>query len=264
MRKLLVSILFTLLIISTMGFILSSCRLVGSGTTLRPTLDSTNASPWVSSPKSFTPTSAEIIPSSYSETTTTVELSTLSILPTETSSKKPTESPSKQPTETPFSFFYFFPLQPPSLASFSEGVISHGYPATDIFAPEGTKFVAVTSGVVDFVSNKDTWDALKDDPATRGGLSVAIIGDDGVRYYGSHLSSVQGGIKPGIRVEAGQLLGFVGHTGDARNTQSHLHFGISRPSYPEDWKARRGQVDPYAYLFAWRSGVNITPGLPSP
>jgi murein DD-endopeptidase MepM/ murein hydrolase activator NlpD len=159
---------------------------------------------------------------------------------------------------------YFFPVQPPGLVSFAEGLASHGYPATDIFAPVGTMVVAVTSGVVDFVSYQDIWDPQADDPATRGGLSVAILGDDGVRYYGSHLSKIQTGIGRGVRVAAGQVLGYVGHSGDARNTDPHLHFGISRPSYPEDWKARRGQVDPYAYLFAWRSGLNLMPDLPAP
>jgi len=95
----------------------------------------------------------------------------------------------------------------------------------------GTKFVAVTNGVVNFVSYKDTWDPAHDDPAVRGGLSVAIIGDDGLRYYGSHLSAIAAGIAPGVRVKAGQLLGLVGNSGDARTTLSHLHFGISRPHH---------------------------------
>jgi murein DD-endopeptidase MepM/ murein hydrolase activator NlpD len=159
---------------------------------------------------------------------------------------------------------YVFPLQPPGLSGFAEGTSSHGYPATDIFAPVGTKFVAVTDGVVDFVSYTDTWDPATDDPAVRGGLSVAIIGDDGVRYYGSHLSAIASGIQQGMRVSAGQLLGLVGKTGDARNTDSHLHFGISAPSTPDDWKARRGQVDPYPFLQAWKDGHNVTPPLPSP
>jgi murein DD-endopeptidase MepM/ murein hydrolase activator NlpD len=63
-------------------------------------------------------------------------------------------------------------------------------------------------------------------------------------------------------VKAGQLLGLVGNSGDARTTLSHLHFGISRPTTPEDWKARRGQVDPFPYLQAWRDGHNVTPPLP--
>ena len=150
------------------------------------------------------------------------------------------------------------------MAGFAEGTASHGYPATDIFAPTGTKFVAVTDGLVDFVSSKDLWDPIKDDPALRGGLSVAIIGDDGVRYYGAHLSAIAAGIAPGVRVKARQLLGLVGNSGDARKTLPHLHFGISRPTYPEDWKSRRGQVDPFPFLQAWRDGHNITPPLPFP
>jgi peptidoglycan LD-endopeptidase LytH len=161
-------------------------------------------------------------------------------------------------------FRYVFPVQPPGIAGFAEGTASHGYPATDIFAPVGTKFVAVTDGMVDFVSYTDTWDPATDDPAVRGGLSIAIVGDDGVRYYGSHLSAIAEGIKPGIRVNAGQLLGLVGKTGDARNTDSHLHFGISRPSTPGDWKARRGQVDPFPFLQVWMDGHNVTPPLPTP
>jgi murein DD-endopeptidase MepM/ murein hydrolase activator NlpD len=121
----------------------------------------------------------------------------------------------------------------------------------------------VTSGVVDFVSYKDLWDPNHDDPALRGGLSVAILGDDGLRYYGSHLSAIAAGIAPGVRVTAGQALGLVGNTGDARTTTSHLHFGISRPTTPDDWKARRGQVDPFPYLQAWRDGHNVTPPLPA-
>jgi murein DD-endopeptidase MepM/ murein hydrolase activator NlpD len=180
------------------------------------------------------------------------------VLPTATLTPTPTVTA----TATEVSFIHIFPLQPTWAASFAEGTASHGYPATDIFAVVGTKFVAVTNGVVNFVSYKDTWDPAHDDPAVRGGLSVAIIGDDGLRYYGSHLSAIAAGIAPGVRVKAGQLLGLVGNSGDARTTLSHLHFGISRPTTPEDWKARRGQVDPFPYLQAWRDGHNVTPPLP--
>ena len=40
------------------------------------------------------------------------------------------------------------------------------------------------------MSTKDVWDPKVNDGATRGGLSVTIFGDDGVRYYGSHLSAI--------------------------------------------------------------------------
>jgi peptidoglycan LD-endopeptidase LytH len=115
---------------------------------------------------------------------------------------------------------------------------------------------------VEFVSYEDKWDPATDDPALRSGLAVAIIGDDGVRYYGSHLSAIAVGIKPGLRVSSGQLLGTVGETGNARGRGIHLHFGISHPTFPEDWKVRRGEVDPLTYLDAWKKGENLTPILP--
>lgn len=152
---------------------------------------------------------------------------------------------------------HVFPLEPASAGDYASG--HHDYPATDIFAPAGTRFVAVTSGRVDFVSRVDEWDPNVDDPATRGGISVAIVGDDGVRYYGSHLSRVAPGIKPGVRVEAGELLGLTGNSGNAATTAPHLHFGVSRPTFAEDWEVRRGEVDTFPLLQAWEAGRNVTP-----
>ncbi len=124
--------------------------------------------------------------------------------------------------------------------------------------------MAVTNGVVDFVSDEDKWDPDVNDEAVAGGLCVAIIGDDGIRYYGSHLSAVADGIRRGVRVHAGQLLGLTGKSGNAANTSPHLHFGISHPTYPEDWQIRRGELDPYPYLVAWSRGDDITPQFPTP
>jgi murein DD-endopeptidase MepM/ murein hydrolase activator NlpD len=153
---------------------------------------------------------------------------------------------------------HVFPVQG---AKVSYSPYHHDYPAADIFCPVGSQFVAVTDGVIDYVSREDVWDPATDDPAVRGGLSVALIGDDGMRYYGSHLSAVADGIEPGVRVAAGQLLGLTGKTGDARSTSPHLHFGISHPTTPTDWKVRRGEISPYRYLRAWQRGENLTPAL---
>ncbi|MBA3944811.1 MAG: peptidoglycan DD-metalloendopeptidase family protein [Herpetosiphonaceae bacterium] len=163
------------------------------------------------------------------------------------------------PTSAVKSRVYLFPVQPARDVSY--GTCHHDYPATDIFTPVGSVFVAVTGGVVDFVSYTDTWEPQTDDPVVRGGLSVAMIGDDGIRYYGSHLSQIAAGIQPGVRVAAGQRLGLTGKTGDARFTPAHLHFGISRPTAPDDWRVRRGETSPYRYLIAWRRGINLTPVL---
>ena len=139
------------------------------------------------------------------------------------------------------------------------GVSHHDYPATDIFAPAGSAFVAPTSGKVDWISRTDRWNPGVDDPATRGGLSVAIIGDDGIRYYGSHLREIAPSIKVGRRVHVGEKLGEVGNSGDARGIATHLHFGISHPTHPSDWEVRRGEVGPYPYLNAWKAGESVTP-----
>jgi len=154
---------------------------------------------------------------------------------------------------------YVFPIEPAEAARF--GQCHHTYPATDIFAAAGSRYIAVTDGIIDFVSAEDLWSAQNDDPEVRGGLSIALVGDDGVRYYGSHLSQIAEGIAPGVRVTTGQILGLTGTSGNARETPPHLHFGISRPTTPDDWEVRRGHIDPYPYLLAWRDGVDVTPDL---
>ena len=141
---------------------------------------------------------------------------------------------------------YVFPVQPPEETTYYSE--HHDYPATDIFAPYRSEFVAVTDGVIDEVSRNDSWDPATNDPALRGGKYVSLIGDDGIRYYGSHLDEVAPGIEAGIRVAAGTLLGYVGNSGNARGLPSHLHFGISPPTFPGDWEVRRGVVSPYTYL----------------
>ena len=168
-----------------LGLMLSACAtlpLPVSPIALSPTL--LQPSP------SFTPSILTPSPTSTPTETT---------VPTFTPSLTSTSTSTGTPTSTEISFLHIFPLQPPSAGGFAEGTASHGYPATDIFAVVGTKFVAVTDGVVNFVSHKDLWDPTHDDPALRGGLSVAIIGDDGLRYYGSHLSAIAAGIAPGVQ-----------------------------------------------------------------
>ena len=135
----------------------------------------------------------------------------------------------------------------------------HTYPATDLVTKAGCRFVAPTSGIVDEVSRVDTWRSPPNLGITRGGLSVSIIGDDGVRYYGSHLRSIPQSIQPGVAVKAGRFLGKIGTSGSARGTAPHLHFGISWPTPPDTWWVRRGIVAPAEYLDAWREGKDLSP-----
>jgi murein DD-endopeptidase MepM/ murein hydrolase activator NlpD len=206
------------------------------------------------------PPRATAYPTTAPPTTTPVSSPTPSLQPA-TPSPRPTETavPTATPTPTLKILLHIFPIQPPEEAYYVH--YHHDYPANDILCPVGTSFVAVTDGVIDEVSYDDRWDAAVDDPALRGGRFVSLIGDDGARYYGSHLSAVVPGLAPGVRVAAGQLLGYVGTSGDAAGTAPHLHFGISHPTFPGDWSVRRGEIDPYPYLVAWQQGVNVTPDL---
>ena len=137
----------------------------------------------------------------------------------------------------------------------------HDYAATDILAKKGCKFVSPVNGVIDEVNRVDNWSGKTNLGVDRGGLYVSIIGDDGVRYYGSHLSSVVASIQPGVVVKAGRVLGKIGSTGSARGTAPHLHFGISwpTPTEPNVWWVRRGVVLPFKYLDAWKAGKDLSP-----
>ena len=135
----------------------------------------------------------------------------------------------------------------------------HDYAATDILAKAGCKFVAPINGVVDEVNRTDSWSGKTNLGIDRGGLYVSIIGEDGVRYYGSHLRTIPASIQPGVAVKAGRLLGAIGSTGSARGTAPHLHFGISWPTPPDTWWVRRGEVLPWKYLDAWKAGKDLSP-----
>lgn len=81
----------------------------------------------------------------------------------------------------------------------------------DIFAAHGTPLYAVADGRVARVTNNRL-----------GGLSVHLVDDAGDRYYYAHLSAYA--VKEGQRVQAGDVLGTVGNTGNARTTPPHLHW----------------------------------------
>lgn len=85
----------------------------------------------------------------------------------------------------------------------------------DIFAPRGTRAVAVTDAVITYIGEQ-----------TLGGKCVWIRADDGSMFYYAHLDRWFPGIHEGMRVRKGQTLGFVGTTGNAVNTPPHLHFQV--------------------------------------
>ena len=150
------------------------------------------------------------------------------------------------------------------------GKYHHDYPATDIDAKKGCAFVAPIAGVVDEVNTVDKWSGKTNKGAERGGLSISIIGDDGNRYYGSHLSKIEANIVPGYKVATGEKLGEIGSSGSAKGTKPHLHFGISYPTDKGVWWIRRGvglekgKTSPWKYLQAWQVGKDLKPKVVIP
>ncbi|HEY0693684.1 MAG TPA: peptidoglycan DD-metalloendopeptidase family protein [Kribbella sp.] len=174
-------------------------------------------------------------------------------------SSRPTAAPTLQNQNTPTlqkKSKYVFPV---GGCHATASRAHHDYPAADIFTHVGCKFVSPVDGRIDEVSRVDLWNSRTNVGRDRGGLSVSVIGVDGVRYYGSHLSAVNALIRPGLQVHAGQVLGLTGKTGSARNTPAHLHFGISWPTAAGKWWIRRGAVAPQPYLYAWRIGRPTSP-----
>lgn len=168
----------------------------------------------------------------------------------------PVLSPTGASTNTARAARYAFPVPGPGVGY---GRSHHDYPATDIEAPCAAVVVSPVSGTVTEVSRTDRWSSRVNDGSTRGGLSFTVVGVDGVRYYGSHLLRLEAAASIGRHVLAGEPLGRVGQSGDARGVPCHLHFGISPPCRSGDWWVRRGVVYPWPYLDAWRAGGQRSP-----
>jgi murein DD-endopeptidase MepM/ murein hydrolase activator NlpD len=109
--------------------------------------------------------------------------------------------------------------------------------AIDIHAPRGTPVLAVTDGEV-----------LKLHHGARGGRALYLLDDDGrTRYYFAHLDGYADGIREGVRVERGDVIGYVGDTGNAAPGDYHLHFAIAILSSRSRWWEGRN-LNPYDVL----------------
>jgi murein DD-endopeptidase MepM/ murein hydrolase activator NlpD len=110
--------------------------------------------------------------------------------------------------------------------------------AIDIMAPEGTPVLAATPGTVEKLFFSDGG----------GGNTIYIRSDDGRWiYYYAHLSSYAPGLAEGQRVKRGQVIGRVGHTGNASASGPHLHFAINRMEPGQKWY--QGEpINPYPLL----------------
>jgi hypothetical protein len=136
---------------------------------------------------------------------------------------------------------YVFPVY--GQASFSDDfaaarAITGWHHGNDIFAPLGAPVLAVADGTLFLVGWNDV-----------GGNRLWLRDGAGNEFYYAHLSAYSPLAREGAQVKAGDVIGFVGTTGDAVGTPPHLHFEI----HPREllWMGYDGVINPYPYLLAW-------------
>jgi len=112
----------------------------------------------------------------------------------------------------------------------SKGRLHEG---VDIFSDRGTPVVSTAAGEI-----------YKIGRSGRGGNSVTVLGPGPALYYYAHLKEHAPHLRIQERIQAGQLLGWVGNSGNAKATPPHLHFGI----YPIHWGSIGAPVDPAPIL----------------
>lgn len=100
---------------------------------------------------------------------------------------------------------------------------------TDIFAKRGTPVVSATQGIVRKIGTNNL-----------GGKVIWITGPNLSQHYYAHLDDYAQHIQEGDWVEAGEIIAYVGNTGNAKNTPPHLHYGI--------YLSGEGATNPYPYL----------------
>ncbi len=142
---------------------------------------------------------------------------------------------------------YVFPVAGGALyghdfGNFRANTIFHQ--GSDLFAPEGSPLVAVQAGTLHNVG----WNRL-------GGWRLWVEDVNGNWFYYAHLSAFSPIAVEGARVRAGDVIGFMGRTGDAAGGPSHVHFEI----HP----GGKWSVPPYDYLRAWQGHRNPFAAIPT-
>jgi murein DD-endopeptidase MepM/ murein hydrolase activator NlpD len=141
---------------------------------------------------------------------------------------------------------YAFPVGGgPSVVS--AGHSHHDYPAVDIAAPEGSPAYALEDGTV-----LRSWTY----PDPRCGIGLTWQGDDGMNWTYCHLSWLDPSVTPGARLSTGELVGLVGHTGDASGP--HLHLQANPQTV---WPQRLAWFQGFAgSAFRWQDGPTLDSG----
>ena len=110
--------------------------------------------------------------------------------------------------------------------------------AQDLMGTKMLPIVAAASGRIEYVN----WSSNPDDLRPEKCCSLALRHDDGWQTYYIHLNNdspgtddgqgwgIAPGIRPGVHVQAGELIGWMGDSGNAEGTSPHLHFELRDPA----------------------------------
>jgi peptidoglycan LD-endopeptidase LytH len=120
--------------------------------------------------------------------------------------------------------------------------------AIDIMAPAGTPVLAAADGTI-----------FRLRTGGNGGITIYQLDPDGrTLYYYAHLQRYAAGLREGLPVVRGQVVAYVGDTGNAGPGNYHLHFSVSTLDDPRRWWEGRN-TNPYPMLagdaaYRYRSG----------
>jgi murein DD-endopeptidase MepM/ murein hydrolase activator NlpD len=123
--------------------------------------------------------------------------------------------------------------------TFNQARVGHVHHALDILAPRGTPVVAAVDGTIRklFISGA-------------GGITIYEFDRDAALvYYYAHLDHYADGVHEGMAVRQGDVIGYVGTTGNAPASTPHLHFAIGRLGAEKKWWDSEA-IDPYPILTA--------------
>jgi len=154
---------------------------------------------------------------------------------TGTTTRKTTTTTESRP---PVVADFVFPVDGPNSFSNTFGAPRSGgrtHQGCDIMTARNTPLLAVVNGVITSTVSYDTG---------LGGITIHLRGGNGTVYYYAHLSSIKSGIRAGVRVSAGEVIGYAGNTGNASGGAVHLHFEI-RPN-------GGAAINPYPTLVKYR------------
>lgn len=129
------------------------------------------------------------------------------------------------------------PAQLSDMFGDARGGGARAHQALDIMAARGTPVVAVENGRIAKLFTSDA-----------GGLTIYQFDPtEPYSYYYAHLDRYAEGLKEGQPIERGQIIGYVGTTGNANPDGPHLHFAIFRLGASKNW-SEGTPLNPYRPL----------------